>query len=105
MSASGLRYLTSLNDLYDGKNGVKLTEIADKACVLKVSVYRAIERLEKDGFLAPFSEGYGYSTSFISVSALRQRMRYKLIAKSRQLNKRITNKKAGRNPCKIIMFG
>lgn len=51
MTASELRYLIALNDLYDGKNGVKLTEIADKACVSKVSVYRAIERLEKDGYV------------------------------------------------------
>lgn len=51
MSASELRYLIALNELYDGTNGVKLTSIADKMCVSKVSVYKALERLEKSGYV------------------------------------------------------
>lgn len=51
MTASELKYLIALDELYDGKNGVKLTVIAEKTRVSKVSVYRALERLEKDGYV------------------------------------------------------
>lgn len=51
MTAAELRYLIAIDDLYDGKNGVKLTDIASKVCVSKVSVYRAVERLEKSGYV------------------------------------------------------
>ena len=47
MTAAELRYLIAINDLCDGTVGVKLTEIAAKTGVTKVSVYRAVERLEK----------------------------------------------------------
>ena len=47
MTAAELRYLIAINDLCDGTVGVKLTEIAEKTGVTKVSVYRAVERLEK----------------------------------------------------------
>lgn len=51
MTASELRYLIALEELYDGKVGVKLTSIAEKCGVTKVSVYRAIERLENNGYV------------------------------------------------------
>ena len=47
MTAAELRYPIAINDLCDGTVGVKLTEIAEKTGVTKVSVYRAVERLEK----------------------------------------------------------
>jgi Mn-dependent DtxR family transcriptional regulator len=51
MTAAELRYLIATGELYDGKNGVKLTDIAQKVGVSKVSVYRAVERLEKNGYV------------------------------------------------------
>lgn len=51
MSSAELRYLIAINELYNGDVGVKLTEIAAKMGVSKVSVYRAVERLEKNGYI------------------------------------------------------
>ncbi len=52
MTAAELKYLTAINELYDGTIGIKLTSIAEKMSVTKVSVYRAVERLEKNGYIA-----------------------------------------------------
>ncbi len=51
MTVAELRYLIATDALYDGKNGVKLTAIAEELGVTKVSVYRAVERLEKSGYV------------------------------------------------------
>lgn len=51
MTSAELRYLLAINDLYDGTGGIKLTAIAAKMGVSKVSVYRAVERLEKSGYV------------------------------------------------------
>ena len=50
MTSAELRYLISIYELYDGANGVKLTAIAVRMGVSKVSVFRATERLEKGGY-------------------------------------------------------
>lgn len=49
MTSAELKYLITIKDLYDGTAGVKLTAIAVKMNVTKVSAYRAAERLERDG--------------------------------------------------------
>lgn len=49
MTSSELRYLMAINELYDGTKGVKLTDIAARTGVTKVSVFKAAERLEMDG--------------------------------------------------------
>ena len=41
----------AINELYDGTAGIKLTAIAARMNVTKVSVYRAVERLEKNGYI------------------------------------------------------
>lgn len=51
MTASDLRYLIAADRLFDGENGVKLTDIAAETDVTKVSVYRAVERMEKNGYV------------------------------------------------------
>ena len=51
MTLAELRYLIATSGLDDGKNGVKLTDIAEMVGVTKVSVYRAIERLEKSEYI------------------------------------------------------
>ena len=51
MTSAELRYLIAIHALYHGEIGVKLTEIAAKMGVSKVSVYRAVERLEKSGYV------------------------------------------------------
>ena len=51
MTTAELRYLIATDELCDGTCGVKLTEIAEKVNVSKVSVYRAVERLEKNGYV------------------------------------------------------
>lgn len=51
MSASMLKYLIAADSLCDGENGVSLTALALKAGVTKVSAYRAVDRLETDGYL------------------------------------------------------
>lgn len=49
MTSAELKYLTAINELYDGTVGIKLISIAAKMNVTKVSVYRAVERLENHG--------------------------------------------------------
>ena len=51
MTSAELKYLNAINELYDGTAGIKLTSIATKMNVTKVSVYRAVERLEKHGYI------------------------------------------------------
>lgn len=51
MTTAELRYLIATDELCGGTCGVKLTEIAEKVNVSKVSVYRAVERLEKNGYV------------------------------------------------------
>lgn len=50
MTAAELKYLLAIDELYDGKTGIKLTAIATKMDVTKVSVHRAVERLDKNGY-------------------------------------------------------
>ena len=50
MTVAELKYLLAIDELYDGENGIKLTAIATKMDVTKVSVYRAVERLDKNGY-------------------------------------------------------
>lgn len=51
MTSAELKYLMAIDELYDGTAGIKLTAIAAKMNVSKVSVYRAAERLEKNGYI------------------------------------------------------
>ena len=51
MTPAELKYLTAINELYDGTVGIKLISIAAKMNVTKVSVYRAVERLENHGYI------------------------------------------------------
>ncbi len=51
MTTAELKYLLTISELYDGAAGVKLTSIATKMNVTKVSVSRAVERLEKNGYI------------------------------------------------------
>lgn len=51
MSASLLKYMIAAEALFDGRNGVGLTAIAEKAGVSKASAYHAVERLETDGYV------------------------------------------------------
>lgn len=51
MTAAELKYLTAIKELYDGTVGIKLISIAAKMNVTKVSVYRAVERLENHGYI------------------------------------------------------
>ena len=53
MTAAELRYLIATSEIHEITGvGVKLTEIALRMGVSKVSVYRAVERLEKNGCVA-----------------------------------------------------
>lgn len=49
MTSAELKYLIAISELYDGTKGIKLTAVADKTGVSKVSVFKAVERLEQDG--------------------------------------------------------
>lgn len=51
MTSAELKYLMAINELYNGTAGIKLTDIAAKMGVTKVSVYRAAERLEKNSYI------------------------------------------------------
>ncbi len=51
MTLAELKYLTTIDGLYDGLTGIKLVTIAEKINVTKVSVYRAVERLENYGYI------------------------------------------------------
>lgn len=46
MTPAELRYLLTLDKLYDGTHGVKLTDIAKQSGVSKVSTLKAITQLE-----------------------------------------------------------
>ena len=53
MTVAELRYLITIDEIHSETGiGVKLTDIANKMGVSKVSVYRAAERLEKNGYAA-----------------------------------------------------
>ena len=52
MSASELKYLIATHSLSKEGIGARLTDIADKLGVTKVSVYRMSERLEAGGMMA-----------------------------------------------------
>lgn len=51
MTSAELKYMIAIEEIYDEKNGVKLIDIATRAGVSKVSVYRAMERMEKNGYI------------------------------------------------------
>ncbi len=51
MTSAELKYMIAIEEIYDGINGVKLIDIASKVGVSKVSVYRAVERMEKNGYI------------------------------------------------------
>lgn len=51
MTSAELKYLIAINELYNGMVGIKLIAIAAKMNVTKVSVYRAVERLENRGYI------------------------------------------------------
>ena len=51
MTSAELKYLIAIDELYNGERGIKLTDIAQKMSVSKVSVYRAVERLERGGYV------------------------------------------------------
>ena len=51
MTSAELKYLIAIDQLYDATAGIKLTAIASKMNVSKVSVYRAAERLERNGYI------------------------------------------------------
>ena len=41
MTSAELKYLIAINKLYDGTKGIKLTDVAAKTGVSKVSVFKA----------------------------------------------------------------
>lgn len=49
MTAAELKYLIATDELYNGSVGVRLTELAAKMGITKVSVYKAAIRLENSG--------------------------------------------------------
>ena len=51
MTTAEFKYLTAINELYDSTAGIMLTAIAAKLNVTKVSVYKAVERLESKGYI------------------------------------------------------
>ena len=51
MTASELKYLIAVNELNDSGNGTKMSAVAKKLNVSKVSVYRAVERLNQSGYI------------------------------------------------------
>lgn len=51
MTASELKYLAAVNELDDEGKGARMTAMAQKLNVSKVSVYRAIERLIESGYV------------------------------------------------------
>ena len=52
MTSSEYRYLLTLNGLYNGAAGIRLTAIAAAMEVTKVSVFKAVEKLELEGLIA-----------------------------------------------------
>lgn len=51
MTSAELKYLIAIDELYNGTAGIKLTEIAAKMGITKVSVYKAAVRLENSGYI------------------------------------------------------
>ena len=51
MTTSELKYLIAVNELNDSGNGTKMSAVAKKLNVSKVSVYRAVERLNQSGYI------------------------------------------------------
>lgn len=51
MTSAELKYLTAIKELYDGTVGVKLVSIAEKMGITKVSVHKAVTRLENHGYI------------------------------------------------------
>lgn len=51
MTASELRYLIAVHELCEEHGAAKLTMIANKMQVSKVSAFKAVERLEAGGYL------------------------------------------------------
>ena len=51
MTVSELKYLTAINELYEGTAGIKLISIADKMKISKVSVYKAVVKLDEKGYV------------------------------------------------------
>ena len=52
MTSSEYKYLQTINGLYDGTVGIRLSAIAAAMDVTKVSVFKAVERLEHDSLIA-----------------------------------------------------
>lgn len=52
MTSSEYRYLLTINGLYNGAAGIRLTAIAAAMEVTKVSVFKAVEKLELEGLIA-----------------------------------------------------
>ena len=52
MTLSEYRYLLTINRLYNGAAGIRLTAIAAAMEVTKVSVFKAVEKLEQEGLIA-----------------------------------------------------
>lgn len=52
MTLSEYKYLLTINGLYDGAAGIRLTAIAAAMEVTKVSVFKAVEKLEQEGLIA-----------------------------------------------------
>ena len=52
MTLSEYRYLLTINGLYNGAAGIRLTAIAAAMEVTKVSVFKAVEKLEQEGLIA-----------------------------------------------------
>ncbi len=52
MTSSEYRYLLTINGLYNGAAGIRLTAIAAAMEVTKVSVFKAVEKLDQEGLIA-----------------------------------------------------
>lgn len=50
MTASELKYLITIYNLCKGSGSVRLVDVAEQMNVSKVSVYKAVARLEKNGY-------------------------------------------------------
>ncbi len=57
MTPSEYKYLSALDELYDGIRGVKLTDLANATGVTKVSAHNAAEKLEAAGLLNHAADG------------------------------------------------
>jgi len=63
VTASELKYLISIYDLCKENGSVRLVDVAEKMKVSKVSVYKAVARLEKGGY-AVHEDRYMRLTAF-----------------------------------------